>query len=128
MQTTRERDTDPELALRSVLHRAGLRFRVNVPLLSNARFKADIVFGPARVVVFVDGCFWHGCPLHPRTAKRNVDYWKTKVERNKARDAATDAQLKTLGWLVIRVWEHENPVIAAETVRAAVLSRRGPAR
>lgn len=127
MQTTRERDTAPELALRSALHRTGLRFRVNVRLMPNARFKADIVFGPSRTVVFVDGCFWHGCPLHPRTARRNADYWKDKVERNKTRDANTDAQLKALGWLVIRVWEHESPVVAAERIRTAVVSRRAAA-
>ena len=126
MQSIRRRDTAPEVALRSALHRAGLRFRVDKALLPGSRRRADIVFGPARVVVFVDGCFWHGCPDHHVQPKRNADYWSDKITGNRARDADTDAKLVALGWLVLHVWEHEDADEAAAAVRAKV-SERQPA-
>lgn len=123
MQSIRRRDTAPEVALRSALHRRGLRFRVDKVLIAGSRRRADIVFGPARVVVFVDGCFWHRCPVHHVQPKRNADYWRDKMARNKARDVDTDAKLEALGWLVLHVWEHDDPVSTAEWIRAVVAWR-----
>jgi DNA mismatch endonuclease (patch repair protein) len=124
MQANRSRDTGPELALRRLLHAAGLRYRVAARPLKGVRRTADIVFGPARVAVFVDGCFWHRCPQHATDPQSNSDYWKPKLERNVERDRETDAILAEAGWLSLRVWEHESPEKAARRIAHVVLSRR----
>ncbi len=117
MSAQRSRDTEPELALRRALHRAGLRYRIHERPVASLRRTADIVFRRARVAVFVDGCFWHGCPDHGvRRHKVNSWYWPDKIARNKARDADTDNRLAESGWRVIRVWEHEASLEAAEQV------------
>lgn len=118
------RDTQPELILRRELHRRGLRFRVSRRILPQLRSEADILFGPARVVVYVDGCFWHGCPVHATWPASNSDWWRAKIERNRERDRATDVVLAAAGWTVVRVWEHEDPTLAADRVEAAVRARR----
>ncbi|GAA3051842.1 hypothetical protein GCM10010448_38740 [Streptomyces glomeratus] len=82
------------------------------------------MFTRVKVAVFLDGCFWHGCPTHHTVAKRNSAFWAEKVARNKERDADTNRRLQEAGWVVIRVWEHEDPEVAAEKVRTAVQSRR----
>lgn len=123
MRAARRRDTRPELELRSELHRFGLRFRVHRGIVPGVRRQADIVFGPARVAVFVDGCFWHSCPLHATRAKANAAFWRAKLAENCRRDRDTDARLRTAGWRVIRVWEHENARAAARRIARAV--RRG---
>jgi DNA mismatch endonuclease (patch repair protein) len=120
MQANRSKDTKPELRLRSILHRRGFRFRVNHRPLPGVRMTADIVFTKAKVAVFVDGCFWHGCPEHYRKPAINKDYWEPKLQRNLARDAISDASLLTEGWTVIRGWEHEDPEDVADRVEAAV--------
>ncbi|MFF4555370.1 very short patch repair endonuclease [Streptomyces sp. NPDC001422] len=124
MQGNRSRDTRPELALRRAVHRLGLRYRVAVRPLPEVRRTADLVFTRARVAVFLDGCFWHGCPTHHTVAKRNGAFWAEKVARNKARDEDTNRRLREAGWVAVRVWEHENPHAAAEKVRAAVEAQR----
>jgi DNA mismatch endonuclease, patch repair protein len=124
MSRQSRRDTQPELLLRRELHRRGLRFRVSRRPLAGLRSEADIVFGPARVVVYVDGCFWHSCPQHATLPAANADWWKTKLDRNRARDRATDAALLDAGWAVVRVWEHEHPAAAADRVEAVVAVRR----
>jgi DNA mismatch endonuclease (patch repair protein) len=106
------------------VHRLGLRYRVAVRPVPAVRRTADLVFVRAKVAVFLDGCFWHGCPIHHTVAKRNAEFWSEKVARNKARDRDTDRRLQEAGWLVIRVWEHEDPQAAAQSVRAAVEGRR----
>jgi len=122
------RDTLPELALRSELHRRGLRFRVDRAPLPGLRSRADIVFGPARVAVYVDGCFWHSCPEHGTRPKANAEWWESKLNRNQERDTETDRALREHGWEVVRIWEHEDPVEAADRVEGAVLSRRSRPR
>ncbi|MFE7410075.1 very short patch repair endonuclease [Streptomyces laurentii] len=117
-------DTGVEKALRSALHRAGLRYRVHRRPLKGVRREADIVFRPAKVAVFVDGCFWHGCPEHATWPKRNSQFWREKIEKNRARDANTDARLQEAGWLAVRVWEHESAAEAAIRVAAVVSERR----
>jgi DNA mismatch endonuclease (patch repair protein) len=124
MARTGRRDTKPELLLRRLLHARGLRFRVDRAVLQDRRRRADIVFGPARVVVFVDGCFWHGCPEHATWPTANADYWREKIETNRARDHDTDRRLAANGWHVIRMWEHEDPAAAADVIEAAVRARR----
>jgi len=119
------RDTLPELAIRSELHRRGLRFRVDRAPLPGLRSRADVVFGPARVAVYVDGCFWHSCPEHGTRPKANADWWEQKLQRNRERDAETDHTLTEHGWEVVRIWEHEDPVVAADRVEEAVASRKG---
>lgn len=118
------RDTGVEKALRSALFAAGLRYRVHRRPLKGVRREADIVFGPARVAVFVDGCFWHGCPEHVTWPKNNAEFWRTKIEGNRARDLDTDARLAEAGWLSVRVWEHERADEAAVRVAAVVRERR----
>jgi DNA mismatch endonuclease, patch repair protein len=121
MQANRRRDTEPELALRKELHRRGLRYRVDVAVLkSNPRRRADIAFTKAKVVIFVDGCFWHGCPLHGTTSVTNPEFWSSKISANQRRDADTNQQLRDSGWTVLRFWEHEQPTEAADQVEAVV--------
>lgn len=128
MSAQRRRDTQAELAVRRVLHRRGLRYRVNRPLLGGSRRRADVTFPTERVVVFVDGCFWHCCPDHQTWPKTNSDWWADKLRRNVARDRETDDQLSAAGWAVIRVWEHEDPGSAADRIESVVRERRRPSR
>ncbi|WP_426564283.1 very short patch repair endonuclease [Angustibacter sp. McL0619] len=124
MQANRGRDTGPEMALRRAVHALGLRYRVDYPPLAQfRRRRADLVFTRARLAVFVDGCFWHGCPEHHSVAKANADYWANKVAQNRARDLETDQLLANAGWRTMRFWEHQNMTEAAEDVATAV---RGP--
>jgi DNA mismatch endonuclease (patch repair protein) len=123
MQGNRGRDTRRELALRSAAHALGLRYRVSVRPVRELRRTADLVFPGAKVAVFMDGCFWHGCPDHHTVAATNADYWAEKVASNRARDEDTDRRLEDAGWTSIRVWEHEDPVAAAERIRDVVWAR-----
>jgi len=120
MANTGQRDTPAEMKIRRRLHRMGLRYRVDFPVLDRPRRRADIAFTRARVTVFVDGCFWHGCPEHGTWPKSNADFWRDKIETNRRRDRDTDERLAAAGWKVIRVWEHEDPDEAAERIAVAV--------
>jgi len=121
MAATKGRDNALERSLRSELHRRGLRFRLHRRLLQGSRRSVDIVFPRARVAVFVDGCFWHGCPLHGTWPKNNAEWWRAKIEANRARDRDTDDRLARQGWTVVRVWEHETVIAAADRVASALL-------
>lgn len=123
MKANRGRDTKPELALRSATHKLGLRYRVDTAPIKELRRRADLVFSKAKVAVFSDGCYWHGCPDHYRPARQNDVFWSDKISKNQARDRDTDAKLAEAGWLVIRVWEHEDPVEAAHRIAQAVRNR-----
>lgn len=118
------RDTAPELSLRRRLHSLGFRYRVHVRPLPELRRTADIVFTRAKVAVFVDGCFWHACPEHGTAPSANRTWWAAKLARNAARDVDTDRRLVAAGWLVVRVWEHEDPVAAGSRVADAVRGRQ----
>ncbi|MGZ3140529.1 very short patch repair endonuclease [Lentzea chajnantorensis] len=124
MLACRSRDTRPEKALRSLLHASGLRFRVCTRPVPQVRRTADIVFTRLRIAVFVDGCFWHGCPLHYKEPMTNTDYWVDKISGNRRRDEQTNALLGDAGWTVIRVWEHEEPEMAARVVAGLVSDLR----
>lgn len=124
MQMQRSKDTAPEVRLRRALHRLGLRYRLHVPLLPGVRRTADIVFGPARVVVDVRGCFWHACPEHGGRPTQNAEWWHSKLGRNVQRDEETAALLQAAGWHVMVVWEHEDVDTAADRVATTVRRRR----
>jgi DNA mismatch endonuclease (patch repair protein) len=119
-----QRDTKPEMQIRSELHRRGLRFRLQRQLEFDRRRRIDIAFPRERVAVFIDGCFWHSCPEHATWPRANADFWRAKLHRNVERDRDTDRRLTELGWQVVRVWEHEDPTSAAERIDAAVRGRR----
>lgn len=119
MRSNRRRDTLPELAVRRRLHAAGLRYRVDFAPLGGRR-RADIVFTRQHVAVFIDGCYWHGCPDHATFPKRNSDYWLPKLARNVERDRETDQSLREAGWTVLRFWEHESPDDVARRIAVAV--------
>lgn len=112
----RRTGTTPELLLRRELHRRGLRFRVHHPIQGLPRRRADVVFTRWRLAVFVDGCFWHGCADHGVQPRSNSEWWQWKLQSNRARDRDTDQRLQALGWTVLRVWEHDNAVSAADRI------------
>ena len=123
MQSTPKRDTPAELRIRRLLHAMGLRYSVDAKPLADSRRRADVVFRRARVAVFVDGCFWHGCPEHGTWPKANRQFWRAKILTNRRRDSDTSARLQTCGWRVIRAWEHEDPANVAMRVATQVRLR-----
>ena len=121
MQSNTSRDTAPEVAVRRLLFARGLRYRVDSRPLPSLRRRADIVFVGPKIAVFVDGCFWHGCPEHGTTRFRtNSEFWINKIETNVARDLDTTAQLEAAGWSVLRFWEHVPPAVVANEIESAV--------
>jgi DNA mismatch endonuclease, patch repair protein len=121
MRANRRRDTSPERLVRSRLHEAGFRYRVDYPIRPDdgRLIRPDLVFTRKRVAVFIDGCFWHGCQLHGnRTFKRNSHYWAPKIARNQQRDESQVQRLRSDGWTVLRFWEHETPEAIAQTIAA----------
>jgi len=116
LRAQRRRDTAPELGLRRELHRRGRRFYVDRAPLPGLRRRADLVFPRSKVAVYVDGCFWHCCPIHATQPKHNAAWWTAKLATNVARDRDTDARLAAAGWVIVRVWEHQEPSAAADLV------------
>ncbi|MFJ2892680.1 MULTISPECIES: very short patch repair endonuclease [unclassified Streptomyces] len=117
------KDTGAELAVRRLLHAAGLRYRVEYPVPGMARRRIDVAFTRARVAVLIDGCFWHGCPEHATRPKANAEWWRKKLDRNMARDLETTEHLIAQGWTVLRFWEHESPDAVAARVAVIVEQR-----
>ncbi|MEU5108900.1 very short patch repair endonuclease [Streptomyces sp. NPDC021354] len=124
MQAIRSRDTKPERLIRRLVHAQGFRYRVAARPLPDLRRTADMVFRPAKVAVFIDGCYWHGCPEHYVAPRTNSGYWSSKVTTNVARDRDTDQRLAEAGWTVLRFWEHESPDACALTIAATVSKLR----
>ena len=122
MQGNRSRDTKPEMAVRSAVHRRGIRFRVSARPQPELARTADLVLRKTRIAVFVDGCFWHGCPDHHTQPATNSRYWADKIARNVERDGETTEYLQRAGWTVLRFWEHEDPEAVADQVHQAVQS------
>ncbi len=116
MRQTKRRDTAAEVALRKELFRRGLRYRVDMSIPDVTRSRPDIVFTSKKVAVFVDGCFWHSCPEHGTQPMANSEWWEAKLAANVKRDRRHDAELEAAGWTVLRFWEHDDPVGAADTV------------
>jgi len=118
MQLQRERNTQPEVTLRRALWVMGYRYRVHHRALPDVRREVDIAFTRVRLAVFVDGCFWHGCSEHRGVPKTNSDWWRDKLESNRARDASTNQMLRAAAWTVLRIWEH----VSLEEALAHVVS------
>lgn len=125
MRANRPRDTGPELAIRAELFARGLRYRIHRRPLPSLRSEADVVFPRERVAVYVDGCFWHRCPQHGVLPTANGAWWRTKLDTNVQRDRRADHVLEEAGWTVMRVWEHESPVAAADRIERLVRDLRG---
>lgn len=124
MRGNRRRDTKPELAVRRGLHARGLRFRVDYRPIQASRSRADVVFTRLRLAIFIDGCFWHGCPLHATIPVTNSDYWIPKLKRNAERDRETEALLRAAEWAVLRFWEHEPIPAVVDAIASAVAGLR----
>lgn len=117
MKGNTKTDTRPEVRLRSELHSRRARFRKNAPIeAGDIRVRVDILFTKRRLAVFLDGCFWHGCPQHGNWPRANAEYWTAKIKRNLARDVRVSDALRQAGWTVVRIWEHEPPSEAADRV------------
>ncbi|RIX28864.1 very short patch repair endonuclease [Amnibacterium setariae] len=116
MKSNRGRDTQLELRVRRALHARGLRYRLQRKVPGSTRRTIDIAFPRQRVAVFIDGCFWHGCPVHYTAAKTNASFWADKVTRNRARDRETDGLLQEAGWISARFWEHETTEVIVERI------------
>ena len=123
MRSIRQKDTSAESALRRELFGLGLRYRLQFPVSTKPRRVADVAFIGPRIAVFVDGCFWHGCPKHATWPKENAEFWRDKILANQARDRDTDTRLRADGWKVVRVWAHEKPQAAAARI-AKIVRRR----
>ena len=123
MRSQGRRDTKPELAIRRGLHALGHRFRVDHSPEPDLRCRGDIVFTRKQVVVFVDGCFWHGCPDHSTEPKNNSAWWREKLAANRSRDARNTIALEQRGWLVLRFWEHVDPADAVRAVAETLADR-----
>ncbi|GAB3240885.1 very short patch repair endonuclease [Kineosporia babensis] len=124
MRRQARQDTTPELELRRLLHAKGLRYRVGMKVPGMPRRTIDIAFTAVSVAVFVDGCFWHGCPEHATWPTANSEWWRSKIMRNQARDTETTNHLMANGWFVHRMWEHESFVATADIVFEIVAQRR----
>lgn len=124
MRANKGSDTGPELRLRSLVHKSGLRYSINVRPAHEINRRADIVFRSAKVAVFVNGCFWHGCPRHYVTPKSNKQFWSEKVRKNRQRDTETKKLLRKRGWKVLVLWEHQDLSKCAATIVCEVRSRR----
>ncbi|MFV8242630.1 very short patch repair endonuclease [Mycolicibacterium peregrinum] len=117
MAAIRRADTQPEIAVRSELHRLGYRFRKDFPIRIDGRLiRPDIVFTKRKVAIFVDGCFWHCCPEHGQTPKVNSEYWSPKLDRNVVRDRMQTGALESAGWTVLRFWSHDPADVVADAV------------
>jgi DNA mismatch endonuclease (patch repair protein) len=124
MARVRRKGTNAEVALRRELYRIGLRYRVEYEVLKRPRRVADVAFPGLAIAVFVDGCFWHGCPDHASWPKQNSEFWRQKIEANRLRDLDTSERLRSIGWTILRFWEHELPSEAAETIAQTIAVAR----
>jgi len=124
MAKVRQKGTDAEIALRRALYRIGLRYRVDYEVMKKPRRVADVAFPGLKIAIFVDGCFWHGCPEHASWPKRNAEFWRQKIEANRHRDADTNDRLRSMGWTVLRFWEHESPNRSAGVIAQIVAIAR----
>ncbi|WP_409057903.1 very short patch repair endonuclease [Streptomyces sp. SYP-A7185] len=124
MSKQRSRNTKPEVVVRRLLHAAGLRYRLQRRVPGMARNTIDIAFPGPRVAVFIDGCFWHGCPEHATYPKANSAFWREKIDKNALRDTRTTAHLESLGWTVLRFYTHEKPEQVAAQVTAVIRSAK----
>ncbi|MGA5630771.1 very short patch repair endonuclease [Streptomyces lydicamycinicus] len=125
MSVQARRDTTPEMAVRRLLYASGHRYRLQRRVPGFSRRTIDIAFPGPKVAVFLDGCFWHGCPEHATHPKANADWWRNKLDGNIARDRETTEHLVEQGWTVLRFWEHEDPVAVADRIACTLAEARG---
>lgn len=123
MSRIKGRNTKPERALRGALWRLGLRYRIHHALPG----RPDVVFPTQRIAIFIDGCFWHGCPEHAVQPKTNETFWINKIGRNRVRDQQVTLTLQADGWTVLRFWEHEVKKDLPQVVEQIVRARGGAA-
>ena len=128
MRSTRRRDTSIEVQVHVLLLERCLRFEVDRSIAGVTRSRPDLVFWDERVAVFLDGCFWHSCPVHGTTPHANRSWWLEKLAANVERDRRHDHELRTAGWLVLRFWEHEDPGFVVDTIESRVCERREAVR
>ena len=128
MERQKRRDTAVEIAIRQRVHAMGLRFRVDRAPMPPLRRRADLVFSSVKLAVFIDGCFWHGCPEHGTWPRANADWWRAKIETNKQRDCDTNRRLAEAGWEVLRIWEHEDPDDSANRIASSFAAARAKSR
>lgn len=124
MRSNRSRDTSLELRVRRALHGAGLRYRVDCAPIAGLRTRADVVFTKRHIAIYLDGCFWHGCPDHGSTPTAHADYWRPKLDRNRTRDQDVTRKLQDAGWTVLRFWEHEPVDAIIETIMKTLDDQR----
>lgn len=126
MRANKGSGTQPEMAIRSMLHGLGYRYRVNFRVQAGHRkCRPDIVFTKAKLVVFIDGCFWHHCPQHGKVPKSNINFWQQKFERNRVRDQKDTEALTSHGWKVLRLWEHTGTAEAVQSIIMALSPTQG---
>lgn len=104
MRRIGQKDTRPEILLRKALWARGLRYRKHVRM---GRMRPELMFARAKIMAFIDGCFWHGCPKHYTEPASNASFWREKIQRNQQRDKMANQALEADGWTVIRVWQCE---------------------
>lgn len=126
MSRQKRRDTGCEMAVRRILHAEGIRYRVDFRPLPDERFRVDIGWRKYKLAVFIDGCFWHGCPDHGTVPKNNRTWWASKLYENQQRDRRVLTTLEDAGWIGVRFWEHEPPHSIAHSIMTLVQSRRPP--
>jgi DNA mismatch endonuclease (patch repair protein) len=120
MVKVRQKSSGADVAVRHELYRRGLHYRVDFEVLKKPHRVADIAFQGRRIAVFVDGCLWRAYPEHATWPKQNAEFWRQKIEANRLRDAATNSRLFDAGWTVLRFWEHQTPIDAAEAIAQTV--------
>ena len=117
MKANKRANTKPEVLIRTHLHRAGYRFRKDFNIKINGKnYRPDIAFTKQKVAIFIDGCFWHLCPIHGHIPKTNIHYWEPKLKKNSERDKNSNKVLRKAGWKVVRVWEHVSIKEAANSI------------
>ncbi|WP_168707327.1 very short patch repair endonuclease [Gordonia paraffinivorans] len=116
MSRQKSKNTAPEIAVRRCLHERGFRYRIDVKLEPDLRTRADLAWKGLKLAVFIDGCFWHGCPEHATRPAANREWWAKKLDTNIARDRRTDDALRSRGWVVRRFWEHQTPEEIADKI------------
>jgi DNA mismatch endonuclease (patch repair protein) len=123
-KSNRKVDSGPEVKLRSCLYSAGLRYRKNPAIkYQGGCVRPDIAFPGHKLAVFLDGCFWHDCPVHGSRPRSNSAYWEGKLAHNVERDRAVDRALEEAGWCVLRIWEHQDLAEAVEIVKNSLKAR-----
>jgi DNA mismatch endonuclease (patch repair protein) len=128
MQRTLGRDNPFEKSIRSLVHASGLRYRIHYPLPGLKRCTCDLAVPRLKIAIFLDGCFWHGCPIHPPVVKKNKEFWFQKIDRNRKRDVQMTEFLVSGGWTVLRFWEHEQAADIAQSILSVVDAKSGQAQ